>query len=89
MPLVSNMSALASCKVTPRAAFDAMTTGHRHTALEGLSAGLLDRACELKRLPDESIDLIDGLIGKDRPTLAAIKTTLFRDVVGALLGPVT
>lgn len=87
LPFTPGMSALASCKVTPRTAVDAMTTGHRFTAPEALASGLIDAAGDLDSLHEEAAGLVRHLAGKDRRTLGTIKATLFAETAAALISP--
>lgn len=88
IPFTPGMNALITSKLTPRAAIDAMTTGHRFGGPDALDAGLVDGVGD----PDELIGLASARIaphvGKHRGTLATIKQTLFAPVTDALAGGV-
>lgn len=83
-PFTAGMNALITSKLSPPAAFTAMTTGHRYTAQDALAAGLVDATEQLDHLPEAAAGLVAELAGKDRATLGAIKTRLFSGVVDAL-----
>lgn len=87
IPFTRGMAALIQSKTTPRAAVDAMTTGHRYPAADALAAGLVDDVAELTDLPDASARMVGHLAGKDRATLGAIKSTMFATAVAALREP--
>lgn len=84
IPFTPGMAALVMCKVSPRTAVDAMTTGRRYGGADALAAGLVDAAGPLEGLAETGAGLVRDLAGKHRPTLAAIKETMFADVVAAL-----
>jgi enoyl-CoA hydratase/carnithine racemase len=87
IPFTPGMAALITCKTTPRAALDAMTTGHRYPAAAAHASGLVDAVASLDDLRGTAADLVRDLAGKDRATLGAIKATMFADVVEALGRP--
>lgn len=87
IPFTPGMSALIQSKLSPRAALDAMATGTRFDAPAALSAGIVDRICDLEELAEVSHSLVSGLAGKDRGTLGAIKSTMYSDVTAALAQP--
>jgi enoyl-CoA hydratase/carnithine racemase len=87
LPFSPGMSALVTCKLTPRSAVDAMTTGHRFPAPAAVAAGLVDSAATADRVSTVAAELVRGLAGKDRRTLGTIKSTMFADVVEALHRP--
>lgn len=84
MPFTPGMAALVQCKLTPRAAVDAMTTGTRYAAPDALAAGIVDDIAAEAALTDAAVARVAHLTGKDRDTLGAIKDTMFADVVAAL-----
>ena len=84
IPFTPGMNALITSKLTPRAAFDAMTTGRRYTGPDAAAAGLVDATAPLDLLPEAAAGMVRELAGKDRATLGTIKSRLFADVVEAL-----
>ncbi|MFA6297730.1 MAG: enoyl-CoA hydratase-related protein [Nocardioides sp.] len=87
IPFTEGMAALIMAKLTPRAAVDSMTTGRRYAGPDALATGLVDGVAGLDALPAAAADLVRDLAGKDRATLAAIKRTMFADVLDALSRP--
>ncbi|MDP2774132.1 MAG: enoyl-CoA hydratase-related protein [Nocardioides sp.] len=87
IPFTEGMAALIMAKLTPRAAVDSMTTGRRFTGPDALATGLVDGVAALDALPAQAADLVRDLAGKDRATLAAIKKTMYADVLDALSRP--
>ena len=87
IPFTPGMSALVACKLTPRAAVDAMTTARRFGAGDAVAAGLIDATTPIDELLDVAIGFVEHLAGKDRNTLGTIKSRLFADTVAALRAP--
>lgn len=87
IPFTPGMNALVMSKLTPRAAVDAMTTGHRFGAEEALAAGIVDATAEVEDLHEAAAARVRHLAGKDRATLGTIKQRMFADVVAALRLP--
>ena len=84
IPFTAGMAALIQCKLSPRSAVDAMTTGHRYGATQAHAAGLVDGTASLEDLKESAARLVRELAGKNRTTLGAIKATMFAHVVEAL-----
>jgi enoyl-CoA hydratase/carnithine racemase len=84
IPFSPGMSALIQAKLTPRAAVDSMTTGHRFTGPDAVTAGLVDATAAEAELVDRAIARVVHLIGKHADTLGTIKSTMYGDVVRAL-----
>ena len=84
IPFTSGMNALITSKLTPRAAFDAMASGRRHSGADAAAVGLVDGTADLDGLPEAAVGFVRDLIGKDRATLGTIKSRFFADVVEAL-----
>jgi enoyl-CoA hydratase/carnithine racemase len=87
IPFSPGMNALVMSKLSPRAAVDAMTTGHRFPADEALAAGIVDATASLEDLPRAAAARVEHLAGKDRTTLGTIKQRMYADVVAALRLP--
>lgn len=87
IPFSPGMSALVTAKVSPRDAVRVMTTGCRFGGSDAVEAGLVQCSVELAELETAALELVDGLAGKDRATLGAIKTTMFTTVLAALSNP--
>ncbi len=84
IPFTPGMNALIMAKLTPRAAMDSMTTGHRFPGADAATAGIVDVATGLEDLPEAAAARVRHLAGKDRATLGTIKQRMFADVVAAL-----
>ncbi len=87
IPFSPGMNALVMSKLSPRAAVDSMTTGHRFPADEALAAGIVDATASLEALPQAAAARVQHLAGKDRTTLGTIKQRMYADVVAALRLP--
>ncbi len=84
IPFSPGMSTLIQAKLTPRAAVDSMTTGHRFGGAAAAAAGIVDAATSIDELVATAADRVRAFAGKDRGTLGAIKQTMFADAVTAL-----
>lgn len=82
IPFTPGMAALIQAKLTPRSALIAMTTGHRFGADDALEAGLIDATATDGEIVGAAMDKLPSA-GKDRTTLAAIKSTMFASVTAA------
>ena len=87
IPFSPGMNALVMSKLSPRAAVDAMTTGHRFPGDEALAAGIVDATASLEDLAQAAAARVEHLAGKDRTTLGTIKQRMYADVVAALRLP--
>lgn len=87
IPFTPGMAALIQAKLTPRAAIDAMTTGHRFPGPEAVGAGLVDVTAAEDEVLDRAIARVAPLAGKPADTLGAIKGTMFGDAVRLLTEP--
>lgn len=84
IPFSPGMSALIQAKLTPRAAVDSMTTGHRFTGPDAVAAGLVDATAAEADLVDRAIARVAHLVGKHADTLGTIKSTMYGEVVRVL-----
>jgi len=84
IPFTPGMNALILAKLTPRAAGASMTTGYRYGADDACAAGIVDSVASLEELAAVASEMVRGVAGKDRATLATIKAMMFADVVAAL-----
>ncbi|OBA62283.1 enoyl-CoA hydratase [Mycobacterium sp. 1100029.7] len=84
IPFTPGMAALIQAKLTPRAAVDAMTTGHRFAAPEGVDAGLIDAAIGEADLVAAALARVEPLAEKNAETLGAIKRTMYADAIARL-----
>lgn len=85
IPFSTGMAALIQAKVSARTAVDAMTTGARFGGPDALAAGLVDGVAGEEELLEEAVARVAHLQGKDTETLGRIKSTMYADVVTALL----
>lgn len=84
IPFTVGMAALIQAKLLPQTAVTAMTTGHRYGGNEALSAALVDDTATEAAVVDTAAARLQPIIGKDRETLAAIKSTMYANVTAAL-----
>jgi len=87
IPFTDGMARLIMCKVSARTAVDTMTTGRRYSAEDACAAGLVDGSADIGQLAEIAAAMVDGLAGKSRATLGAIKATMYADVTRALRVP--
>ena len=84
IPFTPGMAALIQAKLTPQAALVAMSTGHRFGSTEALDGGLIDGTAAEGEIVGAALDTLSPIVGKDRATLGAIKSTMFESVTTAL-----
>lgn len=84
IPFTPGMAALIQAKSTPQTAVTAMTTGHRYGGAEAHEAGLVDATAAEDGLVEAAIARLTPILGKDKGTLGAIKSTMYAGVLGAL-----
>lgn len=87
IPFTPGMAALIQGKLTPAAAVASMTTGRRFGGPEARELGLVDAVADEAALLATAAEWVRPLAGKDRPTLSAIKSTMFAPAVTALRAP--
>ncbi|MFD3704324.1 enoyl-CoA hydratase-related protein [Nocardia sp. NPDC058658] len=84
IPFTNGMAALIQAKVTPKTAIAAMTTGRRFGGPDALAVDLVDATAAEGEVLDAALALVAPLGGKDQPTMTAIKSVMFADVLDAL-----
>ena len=84
IPFTPGMAALIQAKTTPQTAIASMSTGHRYAGPEATEAGLVDATAAESELVEAALARLRQIVGKDKATLAAIKSTMFGSVVDAL-----
>ncbi|MEU0531351.1 enoyl-CoA hydratase/isomerase family protein [Amycolatopsis tolypomycina] len=84
IPFTPGMAALIQGKLTPAAAVASMTTARRFGGPEAAEIGLVDETAAEGEVVKVARTRVEGLVGKDRGTLGAIKTTMFAPAVAAL-----
>lgn len=85
IPFTAGMAALIQAKLLPQTAVTAMTTGHRYGGREALSAALVDATASEPEVVNVAAARLQPILGKDKGTLGAIKSTMYADVTAALL----
>ncbi|WP_206786770.1 enoyl-CoA hydratase/isomerase family protein [Amycolatopsis sp. MtRt-6] len=84
IPFTPGMAALIQGKLTPSAAMASMTTARRFGGSEAAEIGLVDEVAAEGEVVKVARTRVEGLAGKDRGTLGAIKATMFAPAVAAL-----
>ena len=84
IPFTPGMNALIMAKLTPQAAVASMTTGRRFGGPDAEAAGIVDATASLDDLVETAVGFVRDFAGKDRATLATIKSTMFAGAVTAL-----
>jgi enoyl-CoA hydratase/carnithine racemase len=84
IPFTPGLTALARARLSPQVAHVALTTGRRYSGPEALAASIVDSLASAEQILDASVELAASLAEKDPATLAAIKSELYRGVLGAL-----
>ena len=84
IPFTPGMAALIQGKLTPAAAIASMTTGRRFGGPDAQAIGLVDATAPETELVAQAADVVRPLVGKDRGTLGAIKSTMFAQAAAAL-----
>lgn len=87
IPFTEGMAALIQARLAPSAAHLAMTTAHRFGGEAALQAGIVEQAVAEDEVLPRAIELAGALAAADPATLSAIKTTMYRPVVEALVNP--
>ncbi|MGQ0467242.1 MAG: enoyl-CoA hydratase/isomerase family protein [Sporichthyaceae bacterium] len=78
------MIAQLQATMTPATAHKAMVFGHRFAAAEAVASGLVAEAVDLEGLLPRALELATAMSGKDRSTLAELKTKIYADAISAL-----
>lgn len=84
IPFTPGMAALIQAKLTPKAQVASMTTGRRFGGVDAAGIDLVDAAVAEDVVVPAALDLVRPLLGKDSPTMGAIKNTMFAGAVTAL-----
>ncbi|MBB4683100.1 enoyl-CoA hydratase-related protein [Amycolatopsis jiangsuensis] len=84
IPFTPGMAALLQSKLTPAAAVASMTTGRRFGGPQAAELGLVDGTVTQDALVTAATESVAALAGKDRGTLAAIKSTMFAPALATL-----
>jgi Delta3-Delta2-enoyl-CoA isomerase len=73
LPLTPAMHAVITARLPRVTAHEAMMTGRRYTAAEGLAAGIVDRTAPEADVVPQAIAWAEELAAKDRAVIAAHK----------------
>ena len=84
IPFTAGMAALIQARISPQTAVESMTTGRRYGGADALAAGLVDATASEDAVVSSAVERLRPLAGKDKSTLTAIKTTMYRPVIDAL-----
>ena len=80
VPFAPPMMELLKTKLSPNVLRDAVLTGRRYTAEEGIAAGIVDKACTLEKLEEETAALLRPLSEKGRVPYTKFKKDVYGDL---------
>lgn len=86
IPFTEGMTALIQAKLMPNVAHEVMTTGRRYSGPEAVESGIVHLSVGEDQLLTMAIAAAQALAAKNRETLGAIKTTMYRQAVTQLRG---
>lgn len=78
------MSALIQARLPAATAHTAMTTGRRYGGYEALEAGIADQLADEGKVTGAAVAAVQPLAGKHAPTLGAIKSVMYAEVLRSL-----
>ena len=81
IPFTKQMDVLIRARLPKAVAHEAMCTARRYGGSEAADRQIVDHAAAEKDVLPRSIEIAQGLAGKDRETIAAIKRQMYADVV--------
>jgi enoyl-CoA hydratase/carnithine racemase len=84
IPFTPGMDALIKARMAPQVAHEAMTTGKRYTAAEGVVAGIIQSAVAEDQVLPAAIERANALAEKDGTTLGIIKQRLYAPALATL-----
>jgi enoyl-CoA hydratase/carnithine racemase len=84
IPFTPAMSAVITARLSKSTAHEAMVTGKRYTAEEALRSQIVQQIAPEQEVLPAAIALAKSLAGKHRPTLTAIKQTMYRSTLDAI-----
>ncbi len=85
IPFTEGMAALIQARLTPQVAHLAMTTAHRFGGEHAFRAGIVDHAVPEDEVLARAIETAAALAAGDSATLKAIKRTMYRPAIEALI----
>ena len=86
IPFTPGMSALIQSRLPKVTAHEAMLTGRRYPGEEAVAAGIVRQAVPEAEVLPQALALAATLAPKAGPTMAAIRTEMYRDAIAALSG---
>jgi len=81
IPFTPQMDVLIRARLPKVVAHEAMCTGKRYGGLEAAERQIVDQAVVEAEVLPKAIEIAQGLIGKDRATIAAIKRGMYAQVI--------
>ena len=84
IPFSDGMAALVQAKLAPGVARDVMLTGRRYGGGDARNSGIVDEVRPEDELLGAAIEQAAELAGKDRPTVGAIKQTMYSGALDLL-----
>jgi enoyl-CoA hydratase/carnithine racemase len=81
IPFTRQMDVLIRARLPKIVAHEAMCTGRRYGGLEAAKRQIVDQAVAEAEVLPKAIEIAQGLIGKDRATIKAIKCGMYADVI--------
>jgi enoyl-CoA hydratase/carnithine racemase len=84
LPLDERLAAILFARLPRATVINAMLTGHRFTALEALSAGIVEATAPDDEVVSRALEVASAMVDKDRRVLAAHKRVAFAEVVAVL-----
>lgn len=85
IPFTPGMGALIQARLTPDAAVDAMTTGHRYGGTHAVQAAIVQAAVPQEQVLEVALAKVRPLAAKAGPTLGTIKERMNTGVLAALV----
>lgn len=84
IPFTPGMSALIQARLSPQTAHEAMVTARRYGGHDAFAAGIVDSAVAEDEVRATALDIAAAHTTKAGPTLATIKTRMYRQALDAL-----
>jgi enoyl-CoA hydratase/carnithine racemase len=84
LPFSAGMDSLIRAKLPISAAFESMITGRRYGGSEAAVAGIVNAAVPEQRVREVAFEVATPLLAKAGPTLATIKSRMYRETVALL-----
>jgi enoyl-CoA hydratase/carnithine racemase len=81
VPLADGMYAVIEARLPGPLVHEMLISGRRYGGEEALAKGIVDAAVPESDVVTQAVELVRGLAGKDRATMAAIKRGLYRSAL--------